>query len=72
MSVLVIYAHDRNRVAVQGGEFDLVACGVAMHQQHRADVARAQAMLRQVAHQNDIIQFVDHIVLGFAGARGRP
>jgi hypothetical protein len=51
---------DRNRLAVQGSEFNFIARRAAMRQHHRADVARAQPVFGQVARENHVIQFFDH------------
>ncbi len=56
---------DRNRLAVQRGEFDFVTRRFAMHQHHRANVASIQTVFGQVARQYHVVQFSDHTVSFF-------
>ncbi len=49
-----------NRIAVQGSKLHFVTFFPAMDQHRGADVTGAEAVLREIARENYIVQFFDH------------
>src|SRR5580700_10322985 len=57
-----IKCDDRNRIARERRELDLVACTLLVHQHDGADVAGGKSLRGQIAFQYDEVQLIDHRV----------